>query len=110
MALLDVQTMSLATSLTPSFDAAASGGDTFLNNGRTFIYAKNANVGASRTITVNSLTNCDQGEDHNITITVPLSSEELSGPYPPNRFNSPTGVVTMTYDSEADLTIAIISI
>lgn len=110
MAELTVQAITQGTSLTPSFAAAGASGDTFANNGKVFIYAKNVDAGASRTITIDSLVNCNQGSDHNATITIPLSSEEMAGPYSRERFNDTTGKVSMTYDDESDLTIAIISL
>jgi len=110
MAAITVQNITLNTSLTPTFAAAAAAGDYFANTGKIFVYIKNANVGASRTITVNSQVNCNQGHDHNVTITVPASSEELCGPFPASRFNDADGRVQMTYSSEADLTLAAISL
>lgn len=110
MAELTVQDVSKTTTLTPTFAAAASGGDTFENNGRVLVYAKNGNVGASRTITVNSLVNCSMGHDHDITITVPASSEEMCGFFETNRFNNSSNQVSMTYDDEADITLAAIRI
>ena len=110
MAQLTVQEVSKNSSLTPSFSAASSEGDTFLNNGKVLVYAKNANVGASRTITINSLVDCNQGFDHDITVTIPQSSEEMVGFFETDRFNNSSGQVSMTYDDESDLTIAAIRI
>jgi hypothetical protein len=109
MAALTVQKIALAASLTPTFASAAAAGDTFVNDGRTFVYAKNAS-GSAITITVDSLVNCSQGHDHNITITVPGNSEELCGPFPPSRFNSAANAVAMTYSAHTDLTVAAISL
>jgi hypothetical protein len=109
MAALTVQTASLGTSLTPTFAAAAAGGDTFANNGRTFLYVKNGS-GAPITVTVNSLVSCNFGVDHDITITVPAGSEEMSGKFPVNRFNSSAGSASITYSDVTSLTIAAISI
>jgi hypothetical protein len=109
MAALTVQKIALGTSLTPTFAAAAAAGDTFVNDGRTFVYAKNGS-GAPITITVNSLVNCSQGFDHDVTITVPAGSEECCGSFPPSRFNNSANAVSMTYSAHADLTVAAISL
>ena len=110
MAAITVQNISLTASLTPSFAAASSGGDYFANNGKIFLYIKNANVGAPRTVTINSQVNCNYGHDHNIEVTVPASSEELVGFFSTDRFNDVSGRVQITYSSEADLTVAAISV
>lgn len=110
MAELTVQSASIRTTLTPSYVACASGGDTFANNGRTLLHFKNANVGASRTVTISSQSSCNQGGTHDITVTVPADSEEMTGFFPPHRFNDSSNDVSMTYDDESDLTVAAISI
>jgi hypothetical protein len=107
---ITVQNITKATSLTPSFEAANADGNYFKNTGKIFVYAKNANVGASRTITIASQVECNQGSTHNVTITVPASSEEMCGSFDVNRFNDSDGYVQMTYDDEADLTLAVISV
>ena len=110
MAALTVQSITSLSSITPSFAAASSGGDTFENNGRTLLYIKNANVGASRTVTINSLVNCNQGHDHDVEVTVAASSEEMTSFFPMARFNNTTGSASVTYSTEADLTIAAIKV
>jgi hypothetical protein len=109
MAALTVQTVA-KTGTTPTYAAAAAAGDTFANNGRTFLVVKNANVAATRTVTINSLVNCNQGFDHDVAVVVAISSEEWIGPFEPSRFNNSSGSVSATYSSEADLTVAAISI
>lgn len=107
MSQLTVQEMSKSTPITPSFQAAASGGDTFLNNGKVFAYIKNGHVSATRTVTFNSKTNCNQGHDHDISVVVPASGEKMLGFFETNRFNA-NGLTEMTYDDEADVTIALV--
>lgn len=110
MAALTVQNITLTTSLTPSYTAAAAGGDTFVNNGRTFFQMVNGSGGAI-VATFNSLTNCNQGHDHNIEVTIPAGSEEMVGPFPANRFNASDGTgVAVTYDGVTSLTVAAISL
>ena len=110
MAALTVQNITLAASLTPTFAAAAAAGDYVANTGKIFLYFKNANVGVARTVTIHSQVLCSQGVEHDVTVTVPASSEEIIGFFDVNRFNDINGRLQMTYSSEADLTIAAISI
>lgn len=109
MAALTVQSIAL-TGLTPAYTAAAELGDTFVNNGKTFLVVKNANVGVARTVTINSLVNCNFGTDHDITVSVPASSEEWIGPFSRTRFNDSDGAAGVTYDDETDVTVAAIEL
>lgn len=109
MAALTVQNITLSTSLTPTFAAADVGGDSFLNNGRTFLYIRNAS-GSPITITVLSQVDCSQGHDHDIIITVPAGSEEMCGPFNVSRFKSVAGVVNVNYSDVTTLTIAALAL
>ena len=109
MALLTVQNITQGTSLTPSYASAAAGGDTVINNGRTFLEILNGS-GSPIVATVNSLVDCNQGTDHDIAITIPAGSEEMCGPFEPNRFNTSAGLMSITYDDVTTLTIAAISL
>ena len=109
MAALTVQDITLTTSLTPTYASAAGGGDTFVNNGRTFLHILNGS-GSPITATVDSLVACNQGTDHDVAITIPAGSEEMCGPFPAARFNSATGSVSVTYSDVTSLTIAAISL
>ena len=110
MAALTVQNITLGTTLTPTFASAAELGDYFANTGKIFLYFKNANVGASRVITIASQVACSQGTTHNITVTVPASSEEMVGFFDVNRFNDLNGRVQITYTDHEDVTVAAISV
>jgi hypothetical protein len=109
MSTLNVQKVVL-TGLTPSYGAAAAGGDEFVNSGRTFIHVKNANATLARTVTVDSQTPCSQGYDHDAVVEVPASSEKMIGPFPKDRFNDAAEKVQISYSTEADLTIAAIEV
>lgn len=108
MAALTVQEISLTTSLTPSFVSADAGGDTFVNNGRTFLYIKNGG-GSPITATVDSLVLCSQGFDHNIDIVVPAGSEEMCGPFNESRFNTVSSA-SISYSDVTSVTIAAIAL
>lgn len=107
MALLTVQTIS-QTGIVPT-KAAASVSDTFVNNGKTFYSISNGSAGTV-TVTVDSLTTCNFGHDHNLTMTVAAGAEKFLGPFEPSRFNSAAGLVTVTLDSATTVTVAAISL
>ncbi|MGE5589203.1 MAG: hypothetical protein ACM3ZA_01030 [Bacillota bacterium] len=105
--LLNVQNMSL-TGLAPAFGNADAAGDTFPNNGRTFLHVKNAGA-APVDVTVNSQQACNQGFDHNAMASVPAGGERIIGPFPPGRFNNSQGQCEVTYSSVDNVTVAAIS-
>lgn len=109
MATLVKQQVVLA-GIVPTFNVAAAAGDEFLNSGMIEIHAKNANGAATRTITIAGQSNCDLGYSHDVSCVVPISGERISGPFPKRWFNDADGKVQMTYDNEADLTIAILEL
>lgn len=94
-----------------SFVAADVAGDQVANDGKVLLYFRNTNA-APRVVTVNSVRPCDQGVDHNETITVAATTgDELAGPYDPARFTDPaTGMLAWTYDAVTNLTVACVRI
>lgn len=104
MAKLTVQNASL-NGLDPDFENAAAGGDTFENDGSTVLHVKNGG-GASIDVTVNSETKCNFGFDHDVTVSVPAGGERIIGPFPRNRFGSPTSI---SYSDVTSVTIAALS-
>lgn len=107
MALLTVTRPSSAGTTTNP-QAASAGGDTFPNDGFTFLRIKNG--GASPiTVTVNSVTQCSQGFTHNLTATVAAGAEELIGTFLPSRFNDTNGQVSVSYSAVASVTVEPIS-
>lgn len=95
--------------------AAASGGDTFFNDGATVLEVTNANVGASRTVTIHKAgtsINTPAGllALNDLVVTVAASSTVRIGPLNPAHFNSNTGMISVTYsNSAADLTVAVVN-
>jgi len=108
MALLTVQAASL-TGLEMTTTAAAELGDTFVNDGRTVLYV-NDNGTTAPTVTISSLVDCDQGETHDITVTVTSGEDRFIGPFPMNRFNDSSGLVSVTYDDHTDVLVAVMSV
>src|SRR5262245_4469467 len=87
-----------------AYVACAGGGDTFVNDGKTFFHVKNTNA-ATRTVTANSVTACDQGFDHDIAYVVGATTGEcFAGPFPTARFGT---TVTLTYSAVTNLVIAV---
>lgn len=108
MALLTVSQISTTGIVDPTLAVAAAAGDTFVNNGRTFLIVKKGNAGDA-TVTIDSLANCNQGHDHNIAVVV-NNQEKWIGPFPMDRFNSSAGIVTATYSSESNITVGAVSL
>jgi hypothetical protein len=113
MATLSVETI-VDTGLAATYNTAASGGDTFDNDGseRQFIHVKNANVGATRTVTVapSTATTTKPGfgtvTRASIVVVVPISGERFIGPFPELAFGDPD----IQYDDESDVTVAVLKI
>jgi hypothetical protein len=119
MATLSVQNLALS-GLQYSFASAASGGDVFANDGKTFVLITNGNA-STRTATFDVPTANESVSVQGLgpvsiadtAITVPGSGTNggriMVGPFPPSRFNNSSGQVSITYsDSAADLTIAVV--
>lgn len=114
MAVLSQQTI-VDTGLSVTYGAASAGGDTFVNDGseKQFLHVKNANVGSARVITVSAdvSTTTKPGfptlDVDDIVVSVPLSDERMIGPIPLTAYGASTAI---TYDDEADVTLALIKI
>lgn len=104
MATLTVQEI-VKTGLNPTLAAAAGGGDDFANDGRTWFRCKN-DGGSPITLTVNSITACDQGSDHDLVISVTNAQERWVGPFTGSRFNDTNGRVGVTYSAVTSVTVA----
>jgi len=101
-----VQTVPI-TGIAAAFTACNTDGEQFINDGKTFLEFKNTSGGAL-TVLINSQVPCEEGYDHDITITVPLTTGDMRvAPLPINRFNDANGYVQMTYPGGVtNLTIA----
>lgn len=94
--------------LTPAFSAAAATGDTFTNNGSTYLFVKNQDA-AAMNVTVESATKCSQGFDHDLVVAVAAGTTEQIGPLPANRFNDAQGKVSVSYSAVTSVTVAVVS-
>jgi len=105
MAQLSVQQIA-KTGLNPSLAAANAGGDTFKTNEKTFLVVKNG--GASPiTVTIDSKTNCDQGYDHDLEVSVPAGEERWIGIFERHRFS---GTVAVSYSDVTSVTVGAFSL
>lgn len=108
MAQLTIQTIA-TTGLNPTYSAAAGGGDAFLNDGATYLHVKNGG-GSSINVTVNSVSACDQGFDHDLVVAVPNAGERIIGPFPTGRWNDTSGNVNVTYSGVTTVTVAAVKL
>lgn len=89
--------------------AAAAAGDTFINNGRTFLSVKNTD-GTPHNVTITSIVNCNQGFNHNPVVAVPATTGSvIIGPFDQARFNDGSQQVAVAYASLTGMTVAALS-
>jgi len=104
---LTVQEVTLS-GLSPTFSAANADGNSFANDGDTFLYVKN---GGASSITVTIITPAkEQGVDiEDITVTIAASGEKMIGPFPRRLFNYTDGV-HVDYSAVTSVTVAAIKV
>lgn len=111
MATLAVETIT-KSGLEPTFNTAASGGDVFLNDGKTFLYIKNGSGALTATITAEQTSVTKPGFGTitigNQTIAVGANEERIAGPFEPAIYNNASGEVALGYDSETNVTVAVV--
>ena len=100
MAVLPVEEMSLA-GLTPTLGAAAAGGDSFANDGKTFLIVNNGDA-SPIDVTIDAKGDCDQGFDHDVVVAVAATTEIQIGPFPTRRFS---GAVSVAYEAVTMVTV-----
>lgn len=103
--ILEVQLVTLS-GLDPVFTPAHFGCHHVANDGRTWLALRN-NSGSSRTVTIDSLGECDQGFDHDVSVEVPAGETVLVGTFEVKRF---TGLLEVCYSSTIDLEVAALRI
>lgn len=106
MAVLNVQNMT-ASGLEAVFTAADVAGDSFANDGNTFLRVKNGDV-SDKTVTVLSPIECNQGFPHDINVVITAGEERDIGLFLRNRFNDENGKVNVTYSAITSVTVAAI--
>lgn len=110
MALLTRQPM-VEAGLNAAYVAAAGGGDTVDNDGRTFLHVKNGG-GGSINVTVSAQVASVQDPRKgiltrsNIVVAVTNAQERFIGPFPPSMFNDASGRILITYSGVTSVTVA----
>lgn len=99
--------------------AAAVGGDAFLNDGKTVLLFVNGNA-SSRTLTVTRQNKSPQVQGFNpitlsdLTVTIPGSGTNgglcVVGPFAHTEYDDSTGLVQLAYSAVTGLTVAAISV
>lgn len=112
MSELTVQELS-SSGVNPTMSAAASGGDSFVNDDRTILYAVNSDGSNDHTITVTAqrtsfeLRNQGFGSVSfsDLTITVPMG-DDIWVAIPPAPYNDGNGKAQLTYAIAGSITVA----
>lgn len=108
MAVLEVQ-QSTFEGIEPIFVAVDEEGDTFVNDGRTFLYFKNADTTNPRTVTITRV-DCNQGFEHPVEVVIDEEEDRVVGKFLTRMFNTSNDSVVLEYDDHTDLTVAVVSI
>ncbi|MFN8493846.1 MAG: hypothetical protein U0350_39980 [Caldilineaceae bacterium] len=104
--------MALLTNIAPTYAgatfaavAAAAGGDTFVNNGKTLFYVNNGS-GASINVTVTPQATPGGLTIAPVVVTVPAGGAKFIGPFDSAYFNNASGQVAITYSAVTTVTVA----
>lgn len=109
MTLIATQTVTQA-GLTPSFQSASSGGDTWYPTATTVLDFKNASD-SPITVTIVTTATLYGQPISNVSVSVPSSGEVICGPFDPGMvMTAGTNTASMTYSSVTSLTVAVIEI
>lgn len=85
--------------------AAAAGGDKFPPGDHTMLVVKNADA-TPKTVTIDSVTPSNYGTDADVVVVVAAGETRYIGPFPAQRFASPTdGLVSVTYSAVVSVTV-----
>jgi hypothetical protein len=110
MAVLTVQTITLSAAGTAvTWNSAGASGDTFTNNGRVLVVAKNLSTSscAVTLVTPQKMTGASLAVG-DLTVPVAASTTIAIGPLPTGTFNAASSVVSMTYANDSTLTLALL--
>ena len=102
---ITLQNISLS-GITPSFAAAASDGDGFLNTGDTYLQIKNGS-GADITAAMQTPAKIDGIDIAEITVVIPATTgNKIIGPFETHIFNQSDGKVYVDYTAVTTVTVA----
>lgn len=101
-----INPQSILTTGSPPVFSAVNASDSLTNNGNCYLHVKNTNAAAC-TVTLDSITLCSQGFDHDVVVVVPATTgEKIIGPFPVNRYGP---AVTVTYSVTSGVTAALVA-
>lgn len=103
MAVLSVQEI-VSTRLTPSFAAAAAGGDEVPNDGRTYLEVVNGG-GSSITVTITTAGTIAGRAIADDAVTVAAGARAKIGPWPTGLYNAADGNVDVAYSAVTSVTV-----
>lgn len=90
-----------------TYAAATGGGDRMPVGPTTFLHVKNGG-GSSITATINSITPCSQGFDHDLAVAVAAGADKMIGPIG-ERFRDTDNLAGITYTGVTTVTVAVIT-
>lgn len=90
-------------------NAAAGGGDEFLNNGNIILRVENGS-GAPITVTAVSQATASGLAIADAAVSVPAGGFRFIGPFPPALFNDSAGKCQLTYSGVTSLTVEVLEI
>lgn len=106
MATLTVQSITRA-GVTPSYGAAAGGGDAFLCDADTFFHVKNGGGGSINVTLATPGTHIPDVGVEDLVVSVGAGSEKMIGPLPQGTFGDPAdNMVDVTYSGVTSVTVA----
>jgi hypothetical protein len=107
------------TGVNETYQAAASGGDAFINDGKTILKFVNANA-STRTLTITKQNKNPQAQGFNpitltdTTVTIPGSGTNggicTVGPFAQAEYNDSSGLVQLAYSAVTSLTVAALTV
>jgi hypothetical protein len=66
--------------------------------------------GSPITVTIDSVTACSQGFDHNLAVVVSNGDESWIGPLDKSRFNDSSGNINVTYSAVTSVTVQVVQV
>lgn len=110
MAALVVQKISRVGALRAALIPAVVTGDTFVNEGKTFLHVNNADA-SGITVTIVGQRNLPLGVSATKTVAVAAGADKLIGPFPVGNYNRETDEsVEVTYSAVANITVGALSV
>ena len=91
-------------------EACTALGDQMVNDGRTFLYFRNANGAATYTITLATGATVAGMTIENIVFTLAPTVMKIIGPFEPRYWNDANGYIQITYDAVVDLFVRAIRV